>query len=201
MSYVPRLEMATAPAAAVDHTPAADRERRIRGAIGTCQALLVIRIVSVLLAIGLLPPVLPSIFVRLDAAHVAVLPVSGLNRDAILLVVAALSAVELYLVYRLADRWRIARFGVLFVESFAIVITAGALALGSGFAALPLTTSVVATCLLLLNQVRWAFRLQPRRDLTGHRRGGVFAGYAPAPLDAPKAAQAVGYTVPQRPRS
>ncbi len=137
---------------------------------------------------------------RLDSAHVAVLPVSGLNRDSILLAVAALSAVELYLVYRLADRWRIARFGVLFVESFAIVITAGALALGSDLAALPLTTSVVATCLLLLNQVRWSFRLQPRRDLTGHRRGSVFAGYAPLPLDSPKVSQSVGYTVPRRPR-
>ena len=154
--------------------------------------------ISVLLAIGLLPPVLPSIFVRLDSAHVAVLPVSGLNRDSILLAVAALSAVELYLVYRLADRWRIARFGVLFVEFLAIVI-AGALALGSDLAALPLTTSVVATCLLLLNQVRWSFRLQPRRDL-GHRRGSVFAGYAPLPLDSPKVSQSVGYTVPRRPR-
>ena len=201
MSYVPSLEMATAPAPLVPaHSPAAERDRRVVSAVATSQTFLVVRIISVPLGIGLLPPVLPSIFIRLDSSHVAILPISGLNRDVILLAVALLSTIELYLVYRLADRWRIARFGVLLIESFAIVLTACALALGADLAALPLTTSVGATCLLLLNQVRWAFRLHPRRSLTGHRRGGTFAGYAALPLDAPKAPQAVGYTVARLPR-
>jgi hypothetical protein len=201
MSYVPSLEMATAPAPFMaDNSPGATRDRRVAGAVATSQAFLVVRIVSVLLGIGLLPPVLPSIFLRLDATHVAVLPVGGLQRDVILLAVALLSAVELYLVYRLADLWRTARFGILLIESFAIVTMASALSLGAGLAALPLTMSVGATCLLLLNQVRWAFRLQRKRNLTGHRRGGVFAGYAAPPLDAPKAPQQIGYSVPRLPR-
>ncbi|HYA00979.1 MAG TPA: hypothetical protein VEK76_11595 [Candidatus Binatia bacterium] len=173
---------------------AAELDRRVRAAIALCQMFLVIRIMSVLLGVGLLPPKLPTVTIRLDPSHVAVLPLGWLNQGTALLAIAAVSAIELYLVFRLADRRRLARFAVLLIESAAILGTATALALGAAFAILPLATSAAGTCLLLLNQVRWAFRLQPAgRHLTGRRQGGVFAGYAAPPIDGPKPPQTVGY--------
>ena len=166
----------------------------MRAAIAACQTFLVVRILSVLLGVSLLPARLPAVELRLDATHAVILPLAGLNRGMVLLAVGLVSAVELYLVYRLADRVRLARFGVLLIESLAIVLTTIALAFGAGFALLPLVTAVGATCLLLLNQVRWAFLLQPKqRDLTGYRQGGTFAGYAAPSLETPKAPQRVGY--------
>ncbi len=72
--------------------------------------------------------------------------------------------------------------------------TTVALALGAGFALLPLIAGVCATCLLLLNQVRWAFLLQPQqRILTGRRQGGTFPGYAAPSLETPKPRQRIEY--------
>jgi hypothetical protein len=175
---------------------AAAVDRRVAAAIAACQTFLVVRILSVLLFVSLLPARLPSVVLSLDATHAVRLPLGGLDRGSVLVLVAGVSMVELYLVYRLADRRRIARFGVLVIESLAIVLTTIALAYGANLAVLPLVTSVGAVGILLLNQVRWAFRLQPRlRDLAGHRQGGTFAGYAAPPLDTPWTRQRVGYEV------
>ena len=194
MTYVPGMKLVDAASAGRGHQRAVAIDARVGAAIAACQVFLVVRILSVLLGVSLLPLRLPAIVFRLDTTHGVALPLSGLDRGSVLLVVAAASAVELYLVYRLADRLRLARFSVLLIESCAIVITTIALAFGAGFAILPLVTSVGATCLLLLNQVRWAFRLQPtQRSLTGRRQGGTFAGYAAPSLEAPKAPQPVGY--------
>jgi hypothetical protein len=173
---------------------AAATEKRVHSAVAAGQTFLVIRIISGLLLVSLLPAQLPTITLRLDPTNVLTLPLSVLSGGSIVLIVAAISAIELYLVYRLADRWRSARTIILIVEALAILATSSALALGSIVAALPLATSVGGTALLLLNQVRWAFRLEARRSLTGRRQGGVYAGYAAPPLDTPKPPQAVGYT-------
>ncbi len=180
--------------------PAAATDRRVRAAIAVCQALLVLRIMSVLVAVSFLPAQLPAITVGLDAGHTFTLPLAGLSGGVLLLLVAAISAIELYLVYRLADRVRSARAGVLAIESIAILACATALAVAAAIAALPLVASVVACTLLLRNQVRWAFRLQhERRTLTGRRQGGVFAGYAAPGLEAPKLPQRVGYSTGRSP--
>jgi len=195
MTYVPGLEFGEASAGGGGYRRAAAIERRVDAAIGTCQTLLVVRILSVLLGVSMLPLRLPTVVLRLDTTHEAILPLNGVNRGMILLVVTAVSAIELYLVYRLADRVRQARLGVLLIESCAIVLATIAVAFGAEFAALPLVTAVGATSLLLLNQVRWAFVLPPRRrNLTGRRQaGGTFAGYAALGLDVPKTPQRVGY--------
>ena len=180
------------------HQRSADIDARVGAAIAASQTFLVVRILSVLLGVSMLPVRLPAVELRLDATHAVVLPFAGFNRGAVLLVVVLVSALELYLVYRLADRVPMARFTVLLIESLAIVLTTIALAMGAGFALLPLVTAVGATCLLLLNQVRWAFRLRPqRRALTGYRQGGTFAGYAAPSLDVPKAPQPIGYVAQQ----
>jgi hypothetical protein len=196
MTYVPGSKLAdTAETGGGSHSAAAI-EGRVAAAIAACQTFLVVRILSVLLAVGLLPLRLPNVTFRLDAAHAVVLPLGGLNRGVVLFVVGLVSAVELYLVYRLAERDRVARFLVLVIESCAIVIATVGLALGASFALLPLAASVGATCLLLLNQVRWAFRLRPQqRSLSGRRQGGTFAGYAPLSLETPKARQRIEYRV------
>src|SRR5487761_292254 len=192
MTYVPGAELGEAAAVRGWRTAAIDR--RGHSAICAAQPFLVVRILSVLLGVSLLPLRIPAVALRLDPGHVVILPGSGVDRGAVLLAVAAVSAVELYLVYRLADRLRMARFGVLVIESGAIVLTTIALALGAAFAVLPLVASVGGTCLLLLNQVRWAFRLGlGPQHLTGRRQGGVFAGYAAPPLEMTKAPQRVGY--------
>jgi hypothetical protein len=176
--------------------PAAVVEGRVRAAIAVAQALLVLRIMSVLVAVSFLPAQLPSLSIGLDATHRLTLPLTGFNAGMLLLIAAAVSSVELYLVYRLAERIRAARAGVLAVESIAILASATALAVGAATAALPLVASIVACTLLLRNQVRWAFRLQgQKRRLTGRRQGGVFSGYAAPGLEAPKAPQRVGYSV------
>jgi len=194
MTYVPGSMFGEAATLGGGHRRAAAIDARVRAAIAACQTFLVVRILSVLLGVSLLPARLPAVELRLDATHAVILPLAGLNRGMVLLAVGLVSAVELYLVYRLADRVRLARFGVLLIESLAIVLTTIALAFGAGFALLPLVTAVGATCLLLLNQVRWAFLLQPKqRDLTGYRQGGTFAGYAAPSLETPKAPQRVGY--------
>ena len=195
MTHVPGLEFGEASAGGGGYRRAAAIERRVDAAIGTCQTLLVVRILSVLLGVSLLPLRLPTVVLRLDPTHAVVLPLNGINRGMVLLVVAAVSAVELYLVSRLADRVRRARFGVLLIESCAIVLTTIAVAFGAEFATLPLVTAVGATSLLLLNQVRWAFVLpSTRRNLTGRRQsGGTFAGYAAPGLEFPKTPQRVGY--------
>lgn len=179
---------------------AAATQRRVRAAIATSQTFLVIRIMSVLLLVSFLPPHLPTLTLRLIAGSAVTVPLDGVSGGTALLVIAAISAIELYLVYRLADGVRVARQAVLAIESLAILATASALAVGAGVAALPLTTSVGATGLLLLNQVRWSFRLRPadRGSLTGRRRGGVFAGYAGSPLDSPKRPQSIEYSAGQR---
>lgn len=199
MTYVPGLQFGEASAAGGGYRHAAAIERRVDAALGTCQTLLVVRILSVLLGVSMLPLQLPTLVFRLDTTHAAILPLNGINRGTVLLVVAAVSAVELYLVYRLADRVRRARFGVLLIKSCAIVLTTIAVAFGAEFAALPLVTAVGATSLLLLNQVRWAFVLpSKRRNLTGRRQsGGTFAGYAAPGLDIPKTPQPVGYVTRQ----
>ena len=185
-------------AAALARTAAA--QRRVRAAVATSQTFLVIRILSVLLLVSFLPSRLPTLTLRLVAGSVATVPLDGVSSGAALMVIAAISAVELYLVYRLADGARAARHAVLAIESVAILATSSALAVGATVAALPLVTSVGATGLLLLNQVRWSFRLSPadRGALTGRRRGGVFAGYAGSPLDTPKRPQSVEYTAGRR---
>jgi hypothetical protein len=195
MTYVPGLEFGEASAGGGAYRHAAAIERRVDAALGTCQTLLVVRILSVLLGVSLLPLRLPTVVFRLDPTHEVILPLNGINRGMVLLVVAAVSALELYLVYRLADRVRRARAGVLLIESCAIVLTTIAVAFGAEFAALPLVTAVGATSLLLLNQVRWAFVLPPkRRNLTGRRQtGGTYAGYAAPGLEFPKTPQRVGY--------
>ena len=195
MTYVPGLEFGEASAGGGGYRHAAAIERRVDAAIGTCQTLLVVRILSVLLGVSMLPLQLPTVVLRLDPTHAVTLPLNGIDRGTVLLIVAAVSALELYLVYRLADRVRRARFGVLLIESCAIVLSTVAVAFGAGFAALPLVTAVGATSLLLLNQVRWAFVLWPkRRNLTGRRQsGGTFAGYAAPGLENPKTPQRVGY--------
>jgi hypothetical protein len=196
MSYAPGSEFGNAVTIEGEHRHAAAIEPRVGSAIAACQTFLVVRILSVLLFVSLLPARLPSVVLTLDATHAVKLPLGGLDRGTVLVLVAAISMVELDLVYRLADLRRIARFGVLLIESFAIVLTTIALAYGADLAALPLVTAVGATCVLLLNQVRWAFRLQPRqRALTGHRQGGTFAGYAAPSLDCPRTPQRVGYQV------
>jgi hypothetical protein len=193
MNYVPGSDLAAA-AGGGESRRAAAVERRVGAAIAASQTFLVVRILSVLLGVGLLPSRLPNVAFRLDATHGVVLPLSGVDRGSVLLLVGVASAVELYLVYRLAERDRVARSVVLLIESFAIVVTAVALALGAGFALLPLSAAVCATCLLLLNQVRWAFLLQPQqRILTGRRQGGIFVGYAAPSLETPKPRQRVEY--------
>ena len=117
MTYVPGLQFGEASAAGGGYRHAAAIERRVDAALGTCQTLLVVRILSVLLGVSMLPLQLPTLVFRLDATHAAILPLNGINRGTVLLVVAAVSAVELYLVYRLADRVRRARFGVLLIAS------------------------------------------------------------------------------------
>jgi len=199
MTYAPGSELGSAVTLEGGHRQAAAIERRVGTAIAACQTFLVVRILSVLLFVSLLPAHLPAVVLTLDATHTLPLPLGGVSRGTVLIVVAAISMVELDLVYRLADRRRVARFGVLLIESLAIVFTTVALAYGANLAALPLVTAVGATCVLLLNQVRWAFRLQPRqRDLTGRRQGGTFAGYAAPPLDSPRMPQRVGYQVRRR---
>ena len=185
--------------------PAADararaHERRIRTAVATSQTLLVIRILSVLLSVPLLPQPLPTVTLRLDPAHSLTVNLTGVSLGMVLLISTLVSGLEMYQVARLADRVRYARFGVLAIEALAILVTAGALALGASLAALPLAAAVGATCLLLRNQVRWAFRLQMRGALTGRRQGGVYQGYAAGPLGGGKAPQDVGYSV-TRPRT
>ena len=198
MTYVPGSELGDAVSSGRAGT-AATTDGRVAGAILASQTFLVVRILSVLVCVSLLPAHLPSVALRLDSAHTFVLPLAGFDPGAVLLLVAAVSALELYLVYRLADRVRLARFGVLLIESCAIVATTTALAFGASLAILPLVASVGATCLLLLNRVRWAFLLQPRvSNLTGHRQGGTFAGYAAPSLDSPKPAQTVGYQARRR---
>jgi uncharacterized membrane protein len=180
---------------------AATKERRVRAAIAVSQALLVLRIMTVLMAVSFLPAKLPSITIGLDASHTVTLPLAGLSGGLLLLLAAVVSSFELYLVYRLADRARSARVGILAIESIAILACATALAVGAAIAALPLVASIVACTLLLRNQVRWAFRLQgERRSLTGRRQGGVFAGYAAPGLDAPKLPQRVGYSSGRSPK-
>jgi hypothetical protein len=196
MSYAPGSECGNVVTLEGGHRQAAGIERRVGTAIAACQTFLVVRILSVLLFVSLLPARLPSVVLTLDSTHAVQLPLGGLDRGTVLVVVAAVSVVELDLVYRLADRRRVARFGVLLIETWAIVLTTIALAYGASLAALPLVTAAGATCVLLLNQVRWAFRLQPRqRILTGHRQGGTFAGYAAPSLDCPRTPQHVGYQV------
>lgn len=175
--------------------PAAAMERRVRTAVTVAQALLVLRIMSVLMAVSFLPAHLPSITLGLDAHHTVTLPLGGLSGGELLLLAAAVSALELYLVYRLADRAPRARGGVLAIESIVILTSATALAVGAAIALLPLAASIVACTLLLRNQVRYAFKLRAQsRTLTGRRQGGVFAGYAAPGLDAPKLPQRVGYS-------
>ena len=196
MSYAPGSECGNVVTLEGGHRQAADIERRVGTAIAACQTFLVVRILSVLLLVSLLPARLPSVVLTLDSTHAVQLPLGGLNSGTVLLVVAAVSVVELALVYRLAARRRIARYGVLLIEACAIVLTTIALAYGASLAALPLVAAAGATCVLLLNQVRWAFRLQPRRrTLPGHRQGGTFAGYAAPSLDCPRTPQHVGYQV------
>ena len=194
MSYVPGSDFGSAVTIESGQRRAAALDRRVAAAIAACQTFLVVRILSVILFVSLLPARLPSVILSLDATHAVRLPLGGLDRGSVLIVVAAVSMVELDLVYRLADRRRVARYGVLLTESFAIVLTTIALAYGASLAVLPLVTSVGAAGVLLLNQVRWAFRLQSRqRGLTGRRQGGTFAGYAAPSLDSPRAPQLVGY--------
>ena len=95
---------------------AAAVERRVGAAIAGCQTFLVVRILSVLLGVGLLPSRLPTLTFRFDATHALVLPLNGVDRGSVLLLVGVASAVELYLVYRLADRDRLARFMVVLLE-------------------------------------------------------------------------------------
>jgi hypothetical protein len=199
MSYAPGFEFGNAVTIEGGHGPAAAIGRRVGTAIAACQTFLVVRILSVLLGVSLLPAHLPSVVLSFDATHAVMLPLGGVNRGTVLIVVAAVSMVELDLVYRLADRRRVARFGVLLIESCAIVITTIALAYGANLAGLPLVASIGATGILLLNQVRWAFRLQPRRRaLTGRRQGGTFAGYGAPSLDTLRTPQHVGYQVQRR---
>lgn len=196
MSYAPGSECGNVVTLEGGHRQAADIERRVGTAVAACQTFLVVRILSVLLFVSLLPARLPSVVLTLDSTHAVRLPLGGLDRGTVLVAVAAVSVVELDLVYRLADRRRVARFGVLLIEACAIVLTTIALAYGASLAALPLVAAAGATCVLLLNQVRWAFRLQPRqRTLAGHRQGGTFAGYAAPALDCPRTPQHVGYQV------
>jgi hypothetical protein len=170
-------------------------ERRVRAAVTASQMLLVVRILSLLLIVPLLPDPLPTISFHLGSSHLLTVPLGWLSSGSLFLVIALISTVELYLVARLADRLALARSGVLFVESLAIVATAGALALGATLAVLPLAAAVGSTSLLLRNEIRWAFILRPRQaDLPGRRQGGVYVGYAGAPLDVPKPPQAVGYS-------
>jgi hypothetical protein len=196
MSYAPASRLADAGSPRGGSQRATVIDQRVDAAIVACQTFLVVRILSVLLGVSLLPSQLPTVLFHLDASHAVILALGGINRGAVLVVVGVASAAELYLAYRLADRKRFARFGVLLMESCAIVTTTVALAFGAGLAILPLATSIGATCLLLLNQVRWAFLLQPKqRDLTGRRQGGTFAGYAAPALDSPKPPQRIGYQV------
>jgi hypothetical protein len=194
MTYAPGSEFGNTATIEGGHRQAAAIERRVGTAIAACQTFLVVRILSVILFVSLLPAQLPSVVLTLDTAHAVRLPLGGLDRGTVLIVVAAVSMVELDLVYRLADRRRVARFGVLLIESCAIVLTTIALAYGASLAVLPLVTAIGATSVLLLNQVRWAFRLTLRqRALTGRRQGGTFAGYAAPSLDCPRTPQRVGY--------
>ncbi len=196
MTYVPGSDFGSVVPIEGGHGHAAAIDRRVAAAIAAGQTFLVVRILSVLLLVSLLPARLPSVILSIDATHAVKLPLGGLDRGSVLIVVAAVSMMELDLVYRLADRRRLARFGILLIESCAIVLTTIALAYGASLAALPLVTSVGATGVLLLNQVRWAFRLQPRlRELAGRRQGGTFAGYAAPSLDTPRTPQRVGYQV------
>jgi hypothetical protein len=175
-------------------------ERRVARAVVIAQTFLVVRILSLLILVSFLPNQLPSFTLGLDRSHILVVPLNGLTGGTALLIIAGVSAVELYMVYRLAERSALARFTVLVIESLAILSTASALALGAELAALPLLAAVGATGMLLLNQVRWAFRLQRQRVLTGRRQGGVFAGYAGAPLETTKPPQEVGYSIPPQSR-
>src|ERR1035437_6318063 len=194
MSYVPGSDFGSAVTIESGQRRAAALDRRVAAAIAACQTFLVVRILSVILFVSLLPARLPSVILSLDATHAVRLPLGGLDRGSVLIVVAAASMGELDLVYRLADRRRVARYGVLLPESFAIVLTTIALAYGASLAVLPLVTAIGATSVLLLNQVRWAFRLTLRqRVLTGRRQGGTFAGYAAPSLDCPRTPQRVGY--------
>lgn len=194
MSFAPGSEFGNSVTVESGHRYTEAIERRVGTAIAACQTFLVVRILSALLLVSLLPARLPSVVLTLDATHAVRLPLGGLDRGTVLVLVAAVSMVELDLVYRLADRRRVARLGVLLIKSCAIVLTTIALAYGASLAALPLVTAVGATSVLLLNQVRWAFRLQPRlRALTGHRQGGTYAGYAAPSLDCPRTPQRIGY--------
>src|ERR1039458_8560171 len=164
MTYAPGSEFGNTATIEGGHRQAAAIERRVGTAIAACQTFLVVRILSVILFVSLLPAQLPSVVLTLDTAHAVRLPLGGLDRGTVLIVVAAVSMVGLGLAY------------------------------GASLAVLPLVTAIGATSVLLLNQVRWAFRLTLRqRVLTGRRQGGTFAGYAAPSLDCPRTPQRVGY--------
>ena len=186
---------------AAAHESASRNSSWITEVLAICQGLLVVRILSLLLFASLLPLTLPTIGIHLDNTHQLNLPLSGMDRDVVVLIIGIAAALELYLVHRLADRNRWARLGVLAFEPLVIIAATVALSLGAAVAAIPLALSVSAVCLLLLNRVRSAYRLEPHRDrlLTGHRRGGIFPGYAPLPPGALKPAQTVGYSVEHPP--
>jgi hypothetical protein len=161
--------------------------------VAAAQALVLVRAIATLIVIGFLPVYLPAISVDVsNGTHVA-LPLSGAARDGVLMGAAALAAIELYLAYRLRSRRQYARVGVIAVEAVVAVTCASALVLGADLATIPLVLAVTAISLLMLNQVRWSFRLRPAtKRLTG-RRANVYAGYAPPAPDQPKDRQPVGY--------
>lgn len=168
-------------------------EQWVRRAVATAQFLVVVRSMVTLIVIGLLPAYLPFMTVDVSSGNHLNLPLSGAARDSVLLGAAALSALELFFAYRLRARMEYARAGVIAIESVIAIICGIALILGADLAILPLIISVIACSLLLLNQVRWAFRLRPdNRRLVGHR-ANAYAGYAPPPPDRPKEPQQVGY--------
>lgn len=203
MSYTPALSghFAEYSFDVNDDRPAALRrlDRRVRHAVAATQGLVLIRAIATLVVIGFLPAYLPFITIDVSTGTHLTLPLSGAARDGVLLGAAALAAFELLLAYQLKARRQFARVGVIAVESLLGVICGTALILGADLAVLPLVLSAAAISLLMVNQVRWSFRLRPSRRLTG-RRANVYAGYAPQAPDKPKERQAVGYARNRPPR-
>jgi hypothetical protein len=203
MSYTPALSGYFAEHAltlADDRPDALQRmDSRVRHAVAATQAVVLIRALATLVVIGFLPAYLPFISIDVSTGTHMALPLSGAARDAVLLGAAALAAFELLLAFHLKGRRQFARVGVIAVECILAAMCGTAFILGADLAVLPLVLSAVAVSLLMLNQVRWSFRLRPSQRLTG-RRSNVYAGYAPGAPDAPKERQAVGYlrTLPPR---
>ena len=177
MTYVPGLQFGEASAAGGGYRHAAAIERRVDAALGTCQTLLVVRILSVLLGVSMLPLQLPTLVFRLDTTHAAILPSTAStgapscwwSRPS----PRSSSTSSTGSPTGCAGRGSACSSS----SSCAIVLTTIAVAFGAEFAALPLVTAVGATSLLLLNQVRWAFVLPSKRATSP----GAARAAAPSP--------------------